>query len=100
MIIVKTVNPVCLIDGIYYLGVTVSNRVGGPAILEIDILFAIQIPDEVALGLADDNLVRTTITTLRCTLAFGLEANSIPPKGDTTLQHGLRFGASDLETHV
>jgi len=51
--------PVGRLYGLENLRMTVAERVGRPTILEIDVAITIQVPDEVALRLIDNDLPRT-----------------------------------------
>jgi len=57
--------------------VTVAERIGRPTILEIDIAFAVQVPDEVALRLIDNDLPYRTKSALPGSLHFGIEPQPV-----------------------
>ena len=73
----------------------VAHRVRGPAILKIDIALAVQIPDEIALGLADDNLIGAAIAALIGAFHFPRVAQTVAEQRYAPLQHGLGLRAAN-----
>ena len=69
--------PVGRFDNLENLGMTVAERVCRPTILEIDIAFSVQVPDEVALRLIDNDLPYRTKSALSGSLHFGIEPQPV-----------------------
>jgi hypothetical protein len=56
VLVVEAVAEVRLVDGFDHLGVGVADRVRGPAVLEIDVAVAVDVPDEVPLDPIEEEL--------------------------------------------
>ena len=78
---------------------TVAERVCRPAILEIDVALTVQVPDEVALGLIDNDLPDRTISTLPGAFHFGIEPKPVAEKRNAALECRARFRTREIVIH-
>jgi len=88
-----------LFNGLENLGMTVAQRVCRPAILEIDVALAVQVPDEVALCLIDNDLPYRTKAASPGSLHFSIESQPVTEKRNTALERGARLGTRKFIIH-
>jgi hypothetical protein len=70
---------------------TVAKRVGGPAVLEINITPAVKIPDKVAQCLINNDLPHGTKPTLPGAFKFSIKPQAVLEKWNTSLEGGERL---------
>jgi len=95
----KTKPPVSGFYDLENLGMTVAERVCRPTILEINVAFAVQVPDEVALRLINNDLPHRTKTALPGSLHFGIEPQSVLEKRNAAFECRARPGTRELVSH-
>jgi len=96
---VEAKPPVCGFYRFENFGVAVAKRVRCPTILEIDVAFAIQIPDEVPLRLVYYDLPHRTETASPRALHFGIEPQTVLEKRNAALKCHARFGTWETVSH-
>jgi hypothetical protein len=76
--------------------VRIANRVGRPAVLEINIFVAVDIPDKITLRPVDHNLTRRAETASCRLRGLIIEKQAILKDRNAALHNGARFGSRNL----
>ena len=83
--------PVGCLYGLENLRMTVAERVCRPTILEVDVAFAVEIPDEVAVCLVNNDLPYRTKSALAGSFHFGIEPQAILEKRNAAFERRACF---------
>ena len=86
MLPLETIAPVGFMHGLDNFRMAITQRIGGPAALEIDIPVVVQVPDVIALGPADDHLGGGIVTLVGGAPGGGRIAQAVAQMRQPALQ--------------
>ena len=95
----KAVAALRLVHRLDNFRVAVTQRIGRPAVLEVDVLLAVHIPDIIALGAVHDNLGGRFEAPGGTVLTGSLIPQAIAQMWQATRQQGSCFRSRDLIGH-